>query len=190
MSIALSDQQKLAERRAKRFWVGAIVSLLSMQLIGGVVTVYLAVGDPTVAVIPNYYQAGLEWDVKHRNLDQFVHMQFQIELIVEPVDTQVDQRHVMLKLTKNGVPVGKQRVSASIYHHAKGTDVVKLTFDEGHEGEYVAPCRLTKSGLWEVDISVEGDHGIAETRFTMQVHDKVVSTQIDRGQPSHSDGGT
>lgn len=190
MTLALSDEQRLAERSAKRFWVGAIVGLLSMQLIGGVVTVYLAVGDPTVAVIPNYYQAGLEWDVKHRNLDQFVKMQFQVEVIVDPTEAEINQRHVMIKLTKNGSPVSKQRVSASIYHHAKGADIVKLTFDEGHAGEYVAPCRLTQSGLWEVDISIEGDHGIADTRFTMIVQDKVASTHTDRGQPSHSDSGT
>lgn len=190
MTVELTEELKLAERRARRFWVGAIVGLLSMQLIGGVVTVYLAVGDPTVAVIPNYYQAGLEWDVKHRNLDQFVNMQFQVELTVDPTDELSRQRQLMIKLTRNGLAVGKQRVSASIYHHARGADVVKLNFDEGHEGQYVAPCRLTQSGLWEVEISVEGDHGVAETRFTTLVHDKVVSTHTDRGQPSHSDSGT
>lgn len=185
-----ANELKQVERRAKWFWVGAIVALLTMQVVGGVVTVYLAVGDPTSSVIPNYYQAGLEWDQTHRNLDQFVNMQFQVEVIVQAKEPDTAQRQLMIVLTKNGKPVGKQRLSASIYHHARGADVVKLNFDEGNEGEYVGGCRLTQSGLWEFDVIVEGDHGIAETRFTMLVKDDG-SRQTDRGQASHSeDTGT
>ena len=191
MSKPSSDENQKIERRAKRVWVGIIVGLLSMQVIGGVVTVMLATGDPTQAVIPNYYQAGLDWDIKHRNLDQFVELGWQLEMTVQTADVETQTRQLKIRLTKNNDPVLKQRVSASIYHHARGADVQKIVFDEGHEGEYVATTRLTQAGLWGVDVVVEGAHGVAESRFTTLINSASVSQHVEKAGPKTSeDSGT
>jgi nitrogen fixation protein FixH len=157
------------ERRAKRVWVGVIVTFLALQVVGGIVTIYLATSDPTVAVIPNYYQSGLNWDVKRRNLDQFTNLGWHVVVNVQAADEELQQRQVTIHLKKNEYPVGKQRVSASIFHHGRGNEIFKLNFDEALEGQYVAICRLAQAGLWQFDIAIEGDHGLAETRFTMDV---------------------
>ena len=59
------DMQQL-ERRARRFWVSVIVGFLGLQVLIGVASVVLALNDPSVAVIPNYHQSALDWDVTHR----------------------------------------------------------------------------------------------------------------------------
>lgn len=172
---------KLVERRARRVWVGLIVGLLSLQLMGGVMAVYLAVGDPTVAVIPNYYQAGLQWDVTRENLTRFTDLGWQVEFTVQPLDREVNGRQVALQLTKQDHAVVKQDISAVVFHHAHGNERFDVKFDEAQPGQYVATCALTQSGVWEVHLKFEGDDGVAETRFTLLVLTDQVSTKIDRG---------
>lgn len=171
MAKAIPEKSAQIEARARRMWVGIIVFLLGLQVIGGIVTVYLATNDPTSAVIPNYYQAGLNWDIKRRNLDQFTTLGWHVMVDVQAADIDLNQRQITIHLKKNDAFVGNQRVSAAVYHHARGNKVIKINFDEALEGHYVATCRLTQAGLWQFDISIEGDHGVAETRFTMNVID-------------------
>ncbi len=70
MSLDISTMQpeefKRLERRARRFWVGIIVVFLGLQVLIGVASIVLSLSDPSVAVIPNYHQAALDWDVTHR----------------------------------------------------------------------------------------------------------------------------
>lgn len=168
-TIPASEQQ---ERSAKRFWVGAIVGLLSLQLIGGIFAAYLALSDPTVAVIPNYYQSGLNWDAKKRSLDLFDKLGWVADFKVLPTDDLTAMRELDVRLypPNDTEAVGKQRVSATIYHHARGSEIHQVVFTEVGEGRFVGDCPLTQAGLWQVDLLMEGDQGIAETRFTIEVN--------------------
>lgn len=164
------------ERRAKRFWVSLIVGLLGLQVLAGIGTVYLATNDPTVAVIPNYYQAGLDWDVKRRSLNQFQALGWQCEVQIDSVDTELQQRTFkVLVRDSNALPVADLRVTAKVYHHARGTDVHRLILDQTQPGEYVAIARLIQAGLWQVDLSLEGDHGLAEQPLTIDVQSQGVT---------------
>ncbi len=60
------DELERAERRARHFWVSLIVGLLGLQVAGGITAIFLSVGDPSMAIVPNYHQAALNWDVTHR----------------------------------------------------------------------------------------------------------------------------
>jgi nitrogen fixation protein FixH len=164
-----TDNAAKLERKAKRVWVGVIITLLGLQVASGIVTIYLATSDPTSAIIPNYYQSGLNWDTKHRNLSQFTRLGWHVVVEVQPTDEEFSQRLVKIRLFKGELPISKQRISASVYHHARGREIFKLRFDEANQGEYVAICKLAQAGLWELDVLIEGDHGIAETRFTLDV---------------------
>lgn len=146
------------------------MGLLGLQVLAGIATVYLATSDPTVAVIPNYYQAGLDWDVKRRSLNQFQALGWQCEVQIDSVDTQLQQRMVtVLVRDRGGLPVADLRVTAKVYHHARGTDVHQLILDQTQPGHYVAIARLTQAGLWQFDLCLEGDHGLAEQPMTVDV---------------------
>jgi nitrogen fixation protein FixH len=158
------------ERRARRFWVSLIVGFLGLEVVSGVFAIYLATSDPSVAVIPNYYQAGLDWDVKRRNLDHLKLLGWTTEVLVEPEDVELGQRFVVIQVrSKTGAPVNGLRISARIFHHARGTEVHRLVFDETADGDYIAISKLTQPGLWQVDLVLEGDHGIAEDSLVVDV---------------------
>jgi hypothetical protein len=166
---SIADNSAKTERKAKRVWVGVIVTLLGLQVVSGIVTIYLATSDPTSAIIPNYYQSGLNWDTKHRNLSQFVNLGWHLIVEVQPTDEESPQRLIKIRLFSKESAVSKQRISASVFHHARGREIFKLQFDEANQGEYVTISKLTQAGLWDFDVLIEGDHGTAETRFTMDV---------------------
>ena len=52
----------VANRRAAWRWGTLVVGMLSLQVVLGVAAVFLATGDESVAVIPNYYDKALAWD--------------------------------------------------------------------------------------------------------------------------------
>lgn len=168
-ATSTTNELAAAERRARRFWVSLIVGLLGLQVMGGVVAIYLATSDPTVAVIPNYYQAGLDWDITKRNRDRFVTLGWNCKVQVQPHDPQSSHRAVVIQVrSKLSQPVVDLRVTGLVYHHARGQEQHSLTFDESNPGDYVAMIPLTQSGLWQVNLTLEGDHGIAEE--TIEVH--------------------
>ena len=160
----------VAERRARRFWVSVIVGLLGFQVLGGIATAYLATRDSSVAIVPNYYQAGLDWDITKRNRDLFVTLGWKCDVQVQEADLEYNQRMVLIQVRNtSNQPVIDLRVNGQIYHHARGNEVHRLQFDQSHPGDYVAMIKMTQSGLWQVDLTLEGDHGIAEENLVVNV---------------------
>lgn len=51
-----------AERNSKRIWVSLVVLLLGLQIGIGAIAISLATSDPSVAVVPDYHEAALNWD--------------------------------------------------------------------------------------------------------------------------------
>lgn len=157
------------ERKARRFWVSIIVGLLGLQVIGGAVAIYLATSDPSVAVIPNYYQAGLDWDVKRRNMNRMKTLGWTTSVLVDAEDVDLGQRMVTIQVRNSqGAPVSQVRVAAQLFHHARGMEIHRMIFDETAPGDYVAISRLTQPGLWQVDLTLEGNHGIAEDSHVIE----------------------
>jgi len=167
-----SAELAAAEKRARRFWVSLIVGFLGLQVVGGVVAIYLATSDPTVAIIPNYYQAGLNWDVTKRNRDLFTTLGWICSVHVQEKDPQLNQRTVLIQIrNKSNQPVSGLRIRGQIYHHARGQEVHRLSFDESesHPGDYVAIIQMSQAGLWQVNLALDGDHGIAEETLEINV---------------------
>lgn len=149
-----------AERRAKWFWVSGIVGLLGLQVAIGAVAIYLAHSDNTVAVIPNYYQSAVNWDTTRRARQLSEELGWQSQCVVgEAVGTLRPVRFTLTDAEK--APVGDARISAKLFHHAQGSEVYTIHFSESEPGIYEATSPLTKSGLWQVSLQIEGEHGIA-----------------------------
>lgn len=158
------DQTSLedVERRARHFWVSLIVGFLSLQVAIGIVAVYLAVSDPTVAVIPNYYQSAVNWDTTRRARELTGQLGWELTVNAGPVIAQEDHRQLRLEVrSRDQAPVDDLMVSAKVFHHARGTEIHKLRLSGLGEGIYVSPIPLTQAGLWQVELQLEGEHGIA-----------------------------
>lgn len=166
MNASLSDSSQLlqtAERKARRFWVSLIVGLLGLQVVIGIASVILAISDPTAAVIKDYYQSAVNWDSTRRARQLTAQLGWDLDVSVGPVLPGGRERQLRLTVSSSDqMPVESLVVSASFFHHAKGSDVHQMRLVEVGEGVYVGTTTLTQSGLWQLELQIAGDHGLAE----------------------------
>ncbi len=150
------------ERSARRWWVSAIVGLLGLQVVIGIGSVILAVGDPTVAIVPNYHQKALDWDATQRAAQLTRKLGWKVSPLVGLAVPDSGGRLVRIAIHDNQQqPVSELRLSAKIYHHARGTQIHELLFVETDAGFYEATIGLREAGMWQLQLQIEGKHGIA-----------------------------
>jgi nitrogen fixation protein FixH len=163
------SQLQQMERRARNFWVSGIVGLLGLQVLGGVAAVLLSSGDPSVAIVPNYHRAALDWDMTHREQHLLDRLAWRIETEIGLLNVEGRRQVVVSIFDDQMAPVGGVRLTARLYHHSRGGQVDTVHFRETSEGQYESQTALQKRGLWQVDIKIEGDHGIALHSQEMEV---------------------
>ena len=164
------EQLAQLERRARRFWVSLIVGLLGIQVLIGVGSIYLSIGDPTVAIIPNYHQAALDWDVKQRAQATLHQLGWQLHAAVGPLETESLKRMVAVNITdRQGQPIPNLNVDAVCFHHARGGELYSLQFTELTPGQYRSATTLTRPGLWQIEFRLEGQQGIAGQSLELEV---------------------
>ncbi len=164
-----SEEFKAIERRARRFWVSVIVGFLSLQVAIGIASIVLALNDPTVAVIPNYHQSALDWDVTHRARQLSDELGWQIDYNVVPAEQAGKRTLLVTILDRSGKPLGGLNVSAKVYRHARGGDVDRLHLRAVADGNYQADTKFSDKGLWQIELVFEGDHGIASLSREFEV---------------------
>lgn len=158
------------ERRARRFWVSLVVGLLGLQVAVGGVSLYLSLGDPTVAVVPNYHQKALDWDATHRARQLTQQLGWNIQPVVGVVLPDSGQRLVRIGIRdRQGRVVEGLQLSAKVFHHARGATIYDMHFVETDPGYYEARVGLAAAGLWQIQLQMAGQHGLAS-----EVRDLVV----------------
>ncbi len=160
-------EMERVERRARRFWVGLIVTFLGVQVIIGGFSVYVAVGGSD-AVIPNYHQAALDWDIKHRSVQLLDKLGWNVEVAVSPINAGKRSLQVVIH-GKGASRIEQQSVLAKVYHHAHGKEIVKVVLREQSPGIYENSIDLLQPGLWHIELAIEGDHGIASKTLNIEV---------------------
>jgi nitrogen fixation protein FixH len=163
------DNLQQLERRARRFWVSVIVGFLGLQVVIGIASIVLALNDPSVAVVPNYHQSALDWDVTHRARQLTDQLGWQIDYNVVPAE-QHDRRSLLVTiLDRDGKPVSDLNITAKLYRHARGANVDKFKLKAVADGNYQADTKLTEKGLWQIELVIEGEHGIASLSRELEV---------------------
>lgn len=159
-----------AERRARHFWVTGIVGLLGLQVIIGFTAIMLSIGDSTVTVIPNYYQSAVDWDTTRRARQLTQQLGWHVTPSAGPTETETATRELRVLITSDdGDSVSDLNVLAKVYHHAQGSRIHEIRLYEESRGVYVGITGLTKPGLWQIDLQIEGEHGIAAESQEMTV---------------------
>jgi len=169
-SVAISpDEMQQLERRARRFWVSVIVGFLGLQVLIGVASIVLALNDPSVAVIPNYHQSALDWDVTHRARQLADQLGWQIDYNVVPAERAGHRSLLVTIMDRDGKPLSDLNVSAKVYRHARGGNVDKFKLKAIADGNYQADTKLSGKGLWQIELVIEGEHGIASLSRELEV---------------------
>lgn len=169
-----AKEQSRRERNARRTWVTIVVGLLGLQVVGGIATVVLATGDPTVAIIPNYHQSAVNWDTTRRALQLTEQLQWTVNSTVGPTVSGAQgsptRRQLRVEITSpSGQAIANLNLGAKLYHHALGTEIHNLMLQEVADGIYVGDTSLTQSGMWQVKLQIEGEHGIAASSQEIKV---------------------
>ncbi len=168
--VPTRDEQRTIERRARKFWVSIIFGLLGLQVVGGVLSVFLAVGDPSSAIVPNYHKSAINWDTTRRALQLPKQLGWQIKSTVTEYSETVKCRQMRVAITDEaGVGVAGLSVSASIFRHARGQEIHVLRLVEDSPGTYIGQVAISEAGAWQVDLKIEGEHGVAATANELTV---------------------
>jgi nitrogen fixation protein FixH len=144
-------------------WPGAIFALLGMNVAVVAVTTFLALGDSSVGVEPNYYEKAVDWDRIAAQRDRSAALGWTVEVVER------DGVSIVLR-TRDGTPISGARMIATVFHHARSAERAEITLTErdpaASPGEYTPVERVfATAGLWELRLIV--DH--AGERFTADV---------------------
>lgn len=147
-------------------WPFIIVGLLVAHttLIIGAAT--LAIGDPSFAVVPDYYAKALAWDDDQASQRDAAERGWTFHVIPGAFTDPTGQRLIVATLNdKHGQPVPGAAVTLQLYHHARAADVTRLALRETAPGHHEALAPMPTAGTWRLEARVvEGNQPFAFTR--------------------------
>jgi len=141
-------------------WPGLVVVLLLGQLVVCFVMISRAVGDPTAAIEPNYYQKALKWDQTRAARAASAALGWSASWDVARVADILGQRMIKLSLTDDaGAPITDAEVDLRFFHHARSADRRDAMLAHGGGGIYAAALPMKRPGLWTLEVrAARGEH--------------------------------
>ena len=170
-----------SNRRAAWRWGTLVVSLLGLQVVGGIMAIILATGDESVAVVPDYHQKALSWDDEIALQTASAALGWVCEV------SQIDEASTVagLRITlrdRDARPIELASGELQIYRHARAADVRRVKIPAGSIGILELTGCFDAYGLWQVTIDVTDRAG---NRFAhareLYVTAPNQSTQIGEG---------
>jgi nitrogen fixation protein FixH len=151
------NTKQIAERRAKRFWVTLVVTLLGIQLTIGAVAIRLATGDPSVAIVPDYHTTALNWDREQRVNTAANRLGWKISVEASDLaDASGNRAMIVTVIDDSSRAADGLQVRGKAYHHALASDVRNFQFESIGEGKYQTLAPIGRAGLWQLDVAVDG----------------------------------
>jgi nitrogen fixation protein FixH len=150
----IADQK--AGRRAAWFWGSFVVGFLGLQVIIGIVAFFLATGDPSVAVVPNYYQKALDFDKQQAIELASSKLSWDAKVEISEIKTVEGYRDVDVRLLdRDGQPVKNLDGNLKLYHHARAADVQAVELEAVGDGNYRGRAKMPREGLWQIEMIFE-----------------------------------
>ncbi|GAA4468263.1 FixH family protein [Novipirellula rosea] len=163
---------RIANRNAAIRWGGLVVGLLTLQVAVGVIAIMLATGDPSAAVLPDYYQKSLDWDNQRSSETASHELGWKIALVPIPGQHNATLQGVLTDA--DGEPVRIASGTVHMYHYARAADVKTFSIQANSNGVVVAEDCFPVDGLWQIDIDVTNDQ---DQRFVHSQDILVTQTQ-------------
>ena len=154
----MNDELDIARagRRAAWFWISLVVLFLTVQVAGGAFAIYLATGDPSVAIVPDYHTKAIAWDEELARRDASDRLQWRAVVQFADAADVTGGRLITVRLTHaNGEPVLGASGAAKLYHHARAGTVQTVALTMQEAGIYVGRARIVREGLWQVELDLQ-----------------------------------
>lgn len=154
------EAMRLANRKAAWIWGSIVVGFLALQVLIGVAAIFLATGDPSVAVVPDYYEKAIKWDEYVALQTQSDRLGWQVGTEIAPTGKSLQSQYVMLYLRDaQGRPLSDLSGRVRVYHHARASQTEEVSIQPMSAGVYSAEVQMPRDGLWEVELDVQGTEG-------------------------------
>ncbi|EKK00983.1 nitrogen fixation protein fixH [Rhodopirellula baltica SH28] len=151
------ETQQKDERRAKRFYIGLVLLLFAIQATILGTALKLAIGDPALAVVPDYHQAALNWDESYRASLASDRLGWNVDVIVSKVSDSKGQRAISVELhNQQGKTLDDLNVDAVVYRHADAGAFQAVDLPSMGEGRYLGMASMPQQGLWQLEVTVDG----------------------------------
>ncbi|MFK7790373.1 MAG: FixH family protein [Phycisphaeraceae bacterium] len=162
------DQTALKKTQKRRFIMPAVVlGLLGGHMIFIFTAIAIGTGDPSFAVVPDYYQKAVDYDEKKALLAESAELGWTVELMPSDTADAIGQRELIVQLRDaSGKPVRNRVVKIDGFHQARASQPISMTCVEVLPGQYVGKGLLTREGFWQftVDAASEEASYIAEVK--------------------------
>ncbi len=147
--------------------LAVVLGLLGGHMAFIFTAIALGTGDPSFAVVPNYYQKAVDYDERKVLLAESDALGWSTELIPGTAADASGQRDLVVQIKdEKGGAVRGLTVQIDAYHLARASDPVRLVCVEALPGQYIGKARMTKEGFWQfaVDASLGEKRFIAESK--------------------------
>lgn len=135
---------------------GVVLGLLGGHMIFIVTAITLGTGDPSFAVVPEYYQKAVDYDEHKARLAESAALGWLVEIDAGDTLDPAGERDVHFRLRdRNGRAITGASVRVSAYHNARAAEPIDFACVEALPGQYVAKARLLREGFWRFAIEVE-----------------------------------
>ena len=135
-------------------WPLLVAGLLVAQVALGAATAYLAVRDPAHAVTPGYHAKALAWDDQAKRLAAS-------DALGWSAGAEFASGELRVRIAdSDGLPVRGAVVEATVFHHARGKEVVRLDLAPGDADVYSAPFQADRPGTWEIRLTARRESDV------------------------------
>lgn len=143
-----------------------VLGLLGGHMVFIFTAITLGTGDPSFAVVPDYYEKAVDYDERKALLAQSAEMGWSIELTPAGQADAAGQRDLFVQFRgRDGQPVRGLSVQVTGYHVARAKQTVTMQCIEVVPGQYVGSARIMREGFWQFAVDAE----VGDQRFASEV---------------------
>lgn len=155
LMASTNSSMTFGERIAPYFWIGLVVTLLGLQVVLGFFALTLATGDPSVAVVPDYYERALHWDETEALKKDSQTFGWNVQFTTAERPTSL----TILLRDKEANPIEIETGTVQLYHHARASQVRHHNCEDAADGEITLSDCFVSPGYWEVTLDVKSVDG-------------------------------
>ncbi len=141
-------QDDMNEKSSRNFWIFLILAFFAIDLTIAVIAISMAAGDPSFRSIPGFGERSVHWDERRNQHERLVSLGWSIQ-----VDkSRSGKDSLAIEITdRQGKPVDGISLQVNLFHYTRVAEQQKAHF-RSVDSMYIAPVKLSKPGLWHIDL--------------------------------------
>jgi hypothetical protein len=137
-------------------WPALIIGALVVHVVVSLLTVVVALSNPSYAVEEDYYQKGLAWDARRAQERHNLELGWQLDFeVTRPPTAGSDPQLVVHLADRDGLPLDGARIAVAAFHNARADQILRGELAATGAGGYACPLAMRRAGRWELRFTVD-----------------------------------